>query len=126
MVAVAGRNRVGRNPQPSYPLTPLQTAAARGPQYRAALFLLVELPIFSDLQESWGEPYLPPTGGIDFPRLLRRDWSTGERLIVEVAASVFGCRPRGKRTVDVNLLDVRAGLSAENREAVYAAIEMAL
>ena len=64
---------------------------------------------------------------IDFPTLLARgDWSTGERLMVKAAASVFGCRPDGNHTVGVNLLDVRAGLDEANRRAVFEAVEMAL
>jgi hypothetical protein len=108
-------------------MKPLQTAVARGPQYRAALFLLTEAPIFRSRPKSWVERYLPATGGIDFPTLLARgDWSTGERLVVNVAASVFGCRPDGGNTVAVNLLDIRAGLDKANRRAVFTAIEMAL
>ena len=107
-------------------MTPLQAAAARGPQYRAALFLLTQAPVFSSRNHQWIVPYLPNTGGIDFPRLLARDWSSGERLIVEAAASVFGCRPDGNNTVTINLLDVRSGLDEANRQAVYKAVEMAL
>lgn len=108
-------------------MTPLQTAVARGHQYRAALFLLTEAPLFRSRPKTWVERYLPDTGGIDFPTLLARgDWSTGERLVVEAAASVFGCRPDGGDTVAMNLLDVRAGLDNANRRAVYKAIEMAL
>jgi hypothetical protein len=108
-------------------MAPLHTAVARGPQYRAALFLLTEAPLFRSRPKTWVESYLPNTGGIDFPKLLARgDWSTGERLVVSVAASVFGCRPDGNNTVAVNLLDIRAGLDKANRRAVFKAIEMAL
>ena len=129
MVVVAAGTAVGDTPEPGSQMTPPQIAAARGPQYRAALFLLTESPVFRHRPQTWIVPYLPylpADGGIDFPRVLRRDWSSGERLMVTAAASVFGCRLRGKRTVDVNLLDLRAGLSAENREALYKAIELAL
>jgi hypothetical protein len=108
-------------------VTPLQAAAARGPQYRAALYLLTRSPLFRARPETWVERYLPETGGIDFPKLLARgDWSTGERLLVEAAASVFGCRPDGDHTVGVNLLDFRAGLDEANRRAVFEAVEMAV
>lgn len=108
-------------------MTPLQTAEARGPQYRAALYLLTRSPLFRARPETWVVRYLPTTGGIDFPKLLARgDWSTGERLVVEAAASVFGCRPDGNNTVAVNLLDIRAGLDEANRRAVFEAVEMAL
>lgn len=94
--------------------------------YRAALYLLKRSPLFRARPQTWVERYFPDTGGIDFPKLLARgDWSTGERLVVEAAASVFGCRPDGERTVAVNLLNVRAGLDKANRRAVFKAIEMA-
>ncbi|MBA3917569.1 MAG: hypothetical protein K2Y26_06250 [Gemmatimonadaceae bacterium] len=110
-----------------YTMTPLQVAAARGPQYRAALFLLTRSPVFQRRGDHWVVPYLPNGGGIDFPRLLARaDWSTGERLMVEAAASVFGCRPDGNSTVSVNLLDLRSGLDEPNRRAVYHGIELSL
>ncbi len=108
-------------------LVPLQAAAARGPQYRAALYLLTRSPMFRARPETWVVRYLPNGGGIDFPTLLARgDWSTGERLMVKAAASVFGCRPDGNHTMGVNLLDVRAGLDEANRRAVFEAVEMAL
>lgn len=107
-------------------MTALQIAAARDAQYRAALFLLTRSALFQSRPESSVERYLPEGGGIDFPTLLARgNWSTGERLIVKAAASVFGCKPDGKNTVDVNLLELRSGLDEVNLKAVLEAIEMA-
>ena len=109
------------------PVSPLAIAAARGPQHRAALFLLVHASAFADRPLSRVSSYITPSGGIRFPDLLSQShWSTGERLVIEAASSVFGCEPDGQGTVKLNLLDIRSGLDGETRQLIYQAIELAL
>jgi hypothetical protein len=102
-------------------------ALACGPQYQAALHLLTNSPVFQDQAPDWVAEYLPLTGGIDFPRLLGESrWSTGERYVIEAAASIFGCRPVDDEVVRLNLLDLRTSLDAEHRRILYEAMEMAM